>query len=35
VEDCPGGRPSDFYWTTVCIAARIEVVQSVRCFYLE
>lgn len=36
VNDCPDGeRPSDFYWSTVCLAARLDAVRSVRCYYLE
>ncbi|MFH1437492.1 MAG: hypothetical protein ABIJ56_17430 [Pseudomonadota bacterium] len=35
VDDCPDMMPSDFYWSTVCIAALQDSVQSVRCFWLE
>jgi hypothetical protein len=35
VDDCRDGRPSDFFWSTVCAAARHEAVQSVKCFFLE
>jgi hypothetical protein len=35
INDCPDGRPSDFFWTSTCLAANSDIVHSVQCYYLE
>jgi hypothetical protein len=35
ISDCFDGRPSDFFWTSTCLAANTDAVRSVHCYYLE
>jgi hypothetical protein len=35
IDDCPDGHPSDTFWTRTCLAAQVEAVRSVHCYWLE
>jgi hypothetical protein len=32
IDDCPGSRPSDFFWSTVCAAAALDIVGDIKCY---
>jgi hypothetical protein len=35
INDCPDDRPSDYFWTSTCLAANTDIVRSVHCYWLE